>query len=324
MAVRGSLFQSFGNLVADVVETAQEASYDELMRKVEVIVIEELNRFFPRVLSRMNSQRMNFSNDWAKAYSSPPPLSTDYFLEKQVKFDATRPEYFKGRFALSKGKNILAKRGNRKGKPRYDHTRSLHYHIGKLAKNSQVGKVIFQSSGGLGSRTTSRSNTDPSKGKIVNGKPKRFGLRGGLVNARWQDIVSEEYLRLGRLKRAKPINGYKKTANPDYIKRPDGRVISLARAIAEGHITINIQGSFFKNIAEHDQGFLNFLIKHTNLLMIERGYGYGKDAKAERLIINLKEMADDGRLILDPVFGDVLNDIRKRINSLKKEVSSRG
>ncbi|ASV43946.1 hypothetical protein [Pseudoalteromonas phage KB12-38] len=324
MAVKGSFFQAYGNLVLEAIETAQSASQDELVTKVEEIILEELDKFFPRVLRAMKTQKLTFNNTWAKPYSKPPPLSNDYYLEKQIKFDADRPDYFIGRHGLSKQPKVFYKKGRKKGQSVYDYKRSLYFKIETLAKNPKAGQVIMNNAGGLGITTKSKSGVDPSKGAIVDGKPKKYGARGGLVNARWQDIVSDEFLRLGRLKRARPIKGYSKNANPELINRPEGRPISLDRALAEGKILLNIQGSFFKKIKEEQSGFLNFLIKNTSLLKIPKGYGSGLDANRNRIEKILEHMDEGGRLLIDPVFGEVLETIQKRLKKLVKEVSSRG
>lgn len=324
MVVKGSFFQSYGKLVLEVIETAQKSSQDELLSKIEEIVKEELDRFFPRVLNRLMTQRLNFSNRWSQGYTRPPPLSNDYYNEKQIKFDSDRPNYFIGRHGLSKNPQQFYKKGRKRGQSIYDYKRSLFFKIEQLSKNKKAGKAIVDNAGGLGITTKSKSGVDPSKGAIVDGKPKKYGARGGLVNARWQDIVSDEYARLGRLKRAKPVKGYSKNANPELINRPQGRPISLDRALAEGKILLNIQGTFFKKIKEEQSGFLNFLITNTNLLKIPKGYGTGLDADKERIEKVLLHLDKNGRLLLDPVFGDVLVDIKKRLNKLVKEVSSRG
>lgn len=320
MAVKGSFFQAYGNLVAEAIETAQEASYEELMGKVEGLVIKELNSLFPRIVNRMARQRLSFNNAWIGSYT-PPPLDPYYQAEKERSFGAKGADYFKGRNSLSKGKARLATRGKHKGKPLYNHHNSLYFKMKQLASDPRVGELIYKNSGGLGSKTKVVSGLDPSKGAIVDGKPKKYGQRGRLINARWQDIVSDEFVRLGKLKGSIPINGYRKSSNPNYVIRPDGKPILLTRAIAQGNIIINLQGSFFRNIKEHHQGMLNFLIKHTSLLELRTADIGVSKYRVQGVLLDL---AENNRLLIDPVFGEVLKDIRKKLDKLIKEVSSRG
>ena len=326
MAIKGSLFQTYGKIVAETVEAARGAAKDELLRGIEAIITEEMDKFFPRVLRTMNRQKTVFKNDWMDGTYTVPALDHDYFLEKQINYGAANEQFFIGRSGLSKNSTKVYLRGKNKGQPRHDYQRSLHFLISRLAKRSGIGKLIFSEAGGIGVTTKTKSGIDPSKGALVDGKPKKFGVRGGLINARWQDIVSDEYVRLSKLKRAKLPAGYRRSSNEDWIITDAGRRVSLNRLVAEGKVTVNIQGSFFKNIREDRLGFLTFLSKKTDLLIVGKGTGLGTAKSKSKTYVRGKlwGLAEENRLLLDPVFGDVLEIIRRRVKKLAKEVSSRG
>lgn len=324
MAVKGSMFQTFGNLIADTVNVAQDVARDDILDEVQSIIVEEFDKFFPKVFKAINNQKFNFKNQWTPQYVNPPALSSGYEVEKALRFNATGPEYFKGRAGLSENSPVVYKKGRKKGQSVYDYKRSLYFTIQQLAKRGNVGETINQLAGGLGVQTKKASGVNQSKGMLVDGKPMKYGARGGLVRATYKEIVSKEFVRLSKLQRAKFQKGYKLSPSKKMVLRPNGRAISLERAIAESRVTLNIQGSFFNKIVEEDKGFLNFLIAKTNLLKIPSGSGNSRDAGKDRIEKILLELHDSGRLLIDPVFGEVLAVIRKRIRKYAKEVSARG
>lgn len=322
-SVKGSALSSVMGKVSQILEFAQQTVVTNIEDELEKIIVKNLDSFFGLLaitLSDTNSN-LKFQNSWIGSYKVPK-LNGDYFQEKASYFSAQGPEYFKGRFGLSPRHNKRYTRGYKKGQQKYPFRTSLYSKIESL-KNSNAGSSLYKASGGLGTSNSVSGGVSASRGSLVNGKPKKYGKRGKLINARWQDIVSAEFIRLGKSSRSRLSPGYFRTENPNKIQRPDGRVISLAQAIATGHVTFNIQGSFFRNIKEHEQGFLNFLIEHTNFLKLSNPKGpKQRDRNPNRLILNLLSMADKGRMIIDPVFGEVLDDIEYEFSDLIQKLNS--
>lgn len=312
--VRGSVLSAVMGKVSQLLEFTQETVAEDIGSQLEQIIIRELDTFFSLLSLTMSdtNSTMKTSNPWVGNYKVPE-LEKSYFDEKKYFYGARGPEYFKGRYGLSKQHNKRYTRGHRKGKERYPFSQSLHGKIESL-KEVAAGKTLFDGLGGLGTSNQVKGGSNSAKGKVVGGKAKKIGKRGQLINARWQDIVSKEWLRMGRThKHSSLAKGFYRTDNKDKIQRPDGRVISLAQAIAKGHVIFNIQGEFFRNLEQSDQGFLNFLIEHTSFLKLSNPQGRRKVNSLEK---NLKYLANSDRLLIDPVFGEVLEAIEFELDDV--------
>jgi len=318
--VKGSLLSSVMGKVSQLLEFTQETVAKSISSQLQQIIVRELDTFFSLLAITMSdtNSEMKTTNPWVGSYRVPK-LKQSYFEDKVQFFGANGAEYFKGRYGLSKQHGKRYTRGHRKGKERYPFSQSLYGKIDSL-KDVTAGNVLFDGLGGLGTSNQVQGASNASLGKVVGGRAKKIGKRGTLINARWQDIVSKEFLRMGRThKHSSLAKGFYRTENKNKIQRPDGRVISLAQAIAKGHVTFNIKGEFFRNLEQSEQGFLNFLIEHTSFLKLSNPQGRRKVNSLEQ---NLKAMAKDGRLLIDPVFGEVLESIEFELDDVISRINN--
>lgn len=275
----------FQQKVNNVIETAREGLEQQIEDKLEEICIKALGSLFSRVVEDIQKDRRSYDNRWVGSYNHQA-LEPDYQVKK-FGWGADSEDYFKARHYFSKQNPRLKK---------YPYSQSLFAIFQRASQDKSLGKQLYRMSGGAG-LSPSGSGVDYSKGRLVDGKPKKFGKNKLLVNARWQDIVSKEWLKRTRFNLPK---GYFRSDNPNRIVTPQGRSISKARAIAEGIITFNLKGSFFDKISKDDQGFLNFILKTNEL----KRYSKGRNVNSV-----LGGLAVQGRHILDPVFGEVLEEI---------------